>query len=154
MNEELLKMKEKAEQEVKPLLKRVSHNYLPVSDLQKALAWYMKYLGLKHISDNRTPRNDGGILILGNGQWLFLLESKSNKNANFVTDDWEGDNYEMFSLTFETDDIITLHASLRQSGTHVEPIVDLGGCGLQFKFKDPDGNKFNVWQDPDKGSAL
>lgn len=151
MNEESLKQKEKEAQEIKPLLKRVSHNYLPVTDLKSALEWYGKYLGLKHISDNRTARNDGGILILGNGQWLFLLESKGNKNANFVTDDWEGDDYEMFSLTFETDDIIKLHESLRKSGTHVESIVDHDGCGLQFKFKDPDGNKFNVWQDPDKG---
>jgi glyoxylase I family protein len=29
----------------------------------------------------------------------------------------------------------------------VEPLVDHGSCGLQFKFKDLDGNKFNVWQD-------
>lgn len=150
MNEESLKQKEKEDKEIKPLLKRVSHNYLPVTDLKRALEWYVKYLGLKHISDNRTARNDGGILILGNGQWLFLLESKSNKNANFVTDEWEGDDYEMFSLTFETEDIIKLHESLRKSGTHVDPIVDHGDCGLQFKFKDPDGNKFNVWQDPDK----
>lgn len=150
MNEESLKQKEKEDQAIKPLLKRVSHNYLPVTDLKRALEWYVKYLGLKHISDNRTARNDGGILILGNGQWLFLLESKSNKNANFVTDEWEGDDYEMFSLTFETEDIIKLHESLRKSGTHVDPIVDHGDCGLQFKFKDPDGNKFNVWQDPDK----
>jgi len=147
MNEESLKQQETADslQEVKPLLKRVSHSYLPVSDLKRALKWYVQYLGLTQL-----PRNEA-ILILGNGQWLFLLESKSNKNANFVTDQWDGDDYEMFSLTFETDDIIKLHDSLRKSGTYVEPIVDQDSCGLQFKFKDLDGNKFNVWQDPDKG---
>lgn len=146
MKEELLEQKEKEEQGIKPLLLRVSHNYLPVSDLKKATEFYVDYLGLTLL------RPDGNILILGNGQWLFLLESKSNKNANFVTDQWEnaGTDYEMFSLTFETDDIIKLHESLRKSGTQVESIIDHDGCGLQFKFKDLDGNKFNVWQDPDK----
>jgi hypothetical protein len=56
----------------------------------------------------------------------------------------------MFSLTFETEDIINLHAALRKSGTYVESIMDQDYCGLQFKFKDLDGNKFNVWQDPIK----
>jgi predicted enzyme related to lactoylglutathione lyase len=151
MNEESLKQKEQEIQESKPLLKRVSHNYLPVTDLKRAMEWYAKYLGLKQFLP--TGRSEySSILILGDGQWLFLLESMSNKNANFVTDHWEGEDYEMFSLTFETDDIIKLHDSLRKSGTHVESIVDHDGCGLQFKFKDLDGNKFNVWQDPDKNN--
>lgn len=150
MNEELVKQQNKEEKKIGPLLKRVSHNYLPVKDMKKAKEWYTKYLGLEQVNPTATNR-DGSILELGNGQWLFLLETKSTKNANFVTDQWEGDNYEMFSLTFETDDIIKLHESLRKSGTQVEPIVDHGGCGLQFKFKDLDGNKFNVWQDPDLG---
>lgn len=143
MNEELMEKQNTEDQKIGPLLKRVSHNYLPVKDLKKALAWYTTYLGLEQV------KSDGSILKLGNGQWLFLLETKSDMNANFVTDHWEGDNYEMFSLTFETDDIIKLHESLRKSGTQVESIVDHDGCGLQFKFKDLDGNKFNVWQDPD-----
>jgi glyoxylase I family protein len=54
----------------------------------------------------------------------------------------------MFSLTFEVENIVQLHKSLRENGVNVEPLVDHDGCGLQFKFKDPDGNKFNVWQDP------
>jgi catechol-2,3-dioxygenase len=142
MKEEKLQQELKVTQEVKPLLKRVSHTYLPVSDLKQASDWYINYLGLKKF------KPDGSILILGNGQWLFLLETKSNRNANFITDQWDGHDYEMFSLTFETEDIIALHAALRNSGTYVESIVDQDSCGLQFKFKDLDGNKFNVWQDP------
>lgn len=85
--------------------------------------------------------------MLGNGQWLFLLETKEKKTANFMTDQWEGDQYEMFSLTFEVENIVEVHKRLRESGVYVEPISDQGSCGLQFTFKDPDGNKFNVWQD-------
>jgi glyoxylase I family protein len=83
---------------------------------------------------------------LGNGQWLFLLESKNKANANFYTDQWDGKHYEMFSLTFEVEDIVVLHQILRKSDVEVVPLTDNEGCGLQFVFKDPDGNKFNAWQ--------
>ena len=41
-------------------------------------------------------------MILGDGQWLFLLETLDNRTANFVTNQWEGENYEMFSLTLRS----------------------------------------------------
>ncbi|SFL36833.1 Catechol 2,3-dioxygenase [Paenibacillus sp. 1_12] len=127
----------------KPLLKSVLCNYLPVSDLERAVTWYEEILGLT--VRKREPA--GAILILGNGQWLFLLESTEKRTANFITDQWEGAHYEMFSLTFETENITELHKKLRENGVYVESLVDHDSCGLQFKFKDPDGNKFNVWQD-------
>lgn len=123
-----------------PLVKGVLCNYLPVADLARSRTWYMQVLGL-----GPFERNDA-ILIMGSGQWLFLIESKDRPNANFMTDSWEGPDFEMFSLTFETDDIVALHGSLQKNGAEVEPIIDYGSCGLQFRFKDPDGNRFNVWQ--------
>jgi glyoxylase I family protein len=140
------KMSEVLHQQVvqKPLLKKVHCNYLPVTDLELASRWYQSMFGLERI--NREP--SGSILILGDGQWLFLLECNEKRNANFITSQWEGDNYEMFSLTFEVENITELHKRLRENGVEVGPLADLDSCGLQFKFKDPDGNKFNVWQDP------
>ncbi|MGO4500147.1 VOC family protein [Paenibacillus sp. 2RAB27] len=131
-----------------PMLKRVSHNYLPVSNVEIASMWYKETLGL-----TVKPRGpaDGAILVLGNGQWLFLLETKEKRTANFMTDQWEGDEYEMFSLTFEVENIVEVHKRLRESGVYVEPLNDQGNCGLQFKFKDPDGNKFNIWQEVEQG---
>lgn len=123
-----------------PLVKGVFCSYLPVSSLDRARAWYMQVLGLKPFE-----RNDR-ILIMGSGQWLFLIESKDRPNANFRTDSWEGQDFEMFSLTFETDNIVALHNALRTHDAEVEPITDNGSCGLQFRFKDLDGNRFNVWQ--------
>ncbi|WP_127529854.1 VOC family protein [Paenibacillus kobensis] len=125
----------------KPLVQGVHCNYIPVADVKQAKEWYMRVLGVTQV------RPEGGIVVLGNGQWLFLIESKDRPNANFTTDDWnETKGFEMFSLTFATEDIVALHESLRQHGAEVEPIVDYGPCGLQFLFKDPDGNRFNVWQ--------
>lgn len=140
MSEMFAEQTSSAKKEMQPLLKGVHCNYIPVADLERAKEWYMRVLGL------RAFRPDGGILIMGSGQWLFLIESKDRPNANFTTDCWEGENFEMFSLTFETEDIVALHESLRENGAQVEPVTDYGGCGLQFRFKDPDGNKFNVWQ--------
>ncbi|GIP06411.1 VOC family protein [Paenibacillus lautus] len=127
----------------KPLLKKVHCNYLPVRNLPLAVKWYSELFGLTV----RKCDDTGAILILGDGQWLFLLETLDNRTANFITNQWEGENYEMFSLTFEVENITELHKRLRENGAQVEPLVDHGSCGLQFKFKDPDGNKFNVWQD-------
>lgn len=127
-----------------PMLTRVSHNYLPVSNVEQAARWYEETFGL---TVRRSGPDDGAILVLGNGQWLFLLETKEKRTANFTTDQWDGPGYEMFSLTFEVEDIVGLHKRLRESGVRVEPLADQDDCGLQFKFKDPDGNKFNVWQD-------
>ncbi|MCR2803535.1 VOC family protein [Paenibacillus soyae] len=141
MNQQPLKDSEQQPTAAKtPLVKGVHCTYLPVSSLERSRTWYMQALGLKPFE-----RNDS-ILIMGSGQWIFLLESKDRPNANFTTDQWEGDNFEMFSLTFETGDILTLHQSLREHGASVEAITDNGSCGLQFRFKDPDGNRFNVWQ--------
>lgn len=128
----------------KPLLKRVLCNYLPVSNLELATKWYEDTFGLTV----RKREPDGAILILGNEQWLFLLETTEKRTANFITKQWDGEEYEMFSLTFEVENIVELHKKLRKNGVDVEPLVDHDSCGLQFKFKDPDGNKFNVWQDP------
>ncbi|GAA0136235.1 hypothetical protein YSY43_30760 [Paenibacillus sp. YSY-4.3] len=130
--------------EQKPMLKRVLCNYLPVSNLESAAKWYTGIFGLE--LKKRDP--GGAILVLGDGQWLFLLETTEKRNANFVTSQWDGDAYEMFSLTFEVENIVELHKKLRDNGVEAEPLMDHDSCGLQFKFKDPDGNKFNVWQDP------
>ncbi|CAM3713426.1 VOC family protein [Marinicrinis lubricantis] len=129
----------------KPVLKKVHCNYLPVSNLEATTKWYQEIFGLQV---RKCDPDEGSILILGDGQWLFLLESNEKRTANFMTHQWEGKAYEMFSLTFEVENIVELHKKMREHKVEVEPLVDHGSCGLQFKFKDPDGNKFNVWQDP------
>ncbi|MFD1954571.1 VOC family protein [Paenibacillus thailandensis] len=144
MEEKKLTASQKQQVTQKPMLKRVLCNYLPVSNLELAAKWYEETFGLSV----RKREPDGAILILGDGQWLFLLESLEKRTANFITSQWDGEEYEMFSLTFEVENIVELHKRLRENGVDVEPLVDHDSCGLQFKFKDPDGNKFNVWQDP------
>ncbi|GAE32976.1 VOC family protein [Halalkalibacter hemicellulosilyticus] len=125
----------------KPFLKKVHCNYIPVSNVEKAVEWYERCLQLKRVSP------EGGIMELGNGDWLFLIEAKQKVNANFLTDNWDGEGFEMFSLTFEVEDSQALYEQLLTEKVEVEPVTNQGKCGLQFTFIDLDGNKFNVWED-------
>lgn len=124
-----------------PLLKTVNCIRIPVADPLKSADWFEEYLGL-----NRTAPG-GNVMILGNGMWMFLGKSHG-QTSHFININGR----ERCSFTFETEDIITLHQSLTSSGTYIEQIEDHGGCGLQFEFKDPDGNRFHIWQDPNKSS--
>ncbi|WP_236575862.1 VOC family protein [Paenibacillus sp. USDA918EY] len=131
------------------MLKRIECAYVPVSDVPAAVGWYENVLGLKLRSPLEPGR--GAIMIMGSGQWLFLLPSPGGHPLRFETTGWDetGSPYEMFPLCFETDDIHALGASLKESGAWAESeIRDEGGCGLQLTFKDPDGNKFQAWQQP------
>lgn len=123
-------------------VKKVHCNYIPVSNLKEAAVWYEECLQLNRVKPS------GEIMELGNGDWLFLIETKEQTTANFMTDAWEGkEGYEMFSLTFQVENCQAFHDHLVNNGVQVEAISDRGVCGLQFTFKDIDGNKFNVWQD-------
>lgn len=95
-----------------PMLKRVLCNYLPVSNVDRASKWYADTFGLT--IKKREP--GGAIIVLGDGQWFFLLEATNHRNANFMTNQWDGENYEMFSLTFEVGNIVELHKKLRETG--------------------------------------
>ena len=135
--------------EKKALLKRIECAYLPVSDVVASAAWYERVLGLTLRSPVELGR--GAIMVMGSGQWLFLLPSPGEHPLHFMTTGWASDGapFEMFPICFETDDIAALDAALRESGVWVEQAVrDEGGCGMQLNFKDPDGNKFQVWQQP------
>lgn len=133
----------------KALLKRIDCAYVPVTDAAAAAEWYGRVLGLKLRSAVQPGR--GAIMIMGDGQWLFLLPSPGMTPLTFDTTGWgeEGETFEMFPLCFETEDIRSLHDSLQASGVWVEDgIRDEGGCGFQINFKDPDGNKYQAWQQP------
>jgi predicted enzyme related to lactoylglutathione lyase len=123
-----------------PLLKAVNCIYIPVSDPHKAADWYEKYLGLSRVSPG------GDVMLLGNGIWMFLSKGQQGQTSHFMG----LDGSEVCSFTFETEDIVALHQSLTNSGAFVEPVEDFGNCGFKFWFKDPDGNRFHIWQDPNK----
>jgi glyoxylase I family protein len=124
-----------------PLLRRIECVYLPVSDKQRAEAWYVEKGLLK-----QGPHDPQ----LADGQGVFLLETHERQTSNFRTHDWDRSDpsFEMFAITFEVEDIEAAHARLAAHDVTVEPIQDNGGCGKGFVFFDPDGNKLCAWQRP------
>lgn len=83
-------------------------------------------------------------------QAIFMNEvEKKGLTNTFLTDEWiPGQTYEMFSIRYETDCIKELYERVANAAVEVEPLEDLDGKGLMFCFKDPQGHKFQVWQDP------
>ncbi|WP_156889487.1 VOC family protein [Paenibacillus harenae] len=131
------------------MIKNLNCAYVPVSDAVKSAEWYAQVLGMKLRAPVEPGR--GAIMIMDEGQWLFLLPSPDGKPLTFSTTAWaeNGESFEMFPICFTTTRMQSLYASLRESGTWVETdIRDEGSCGLQLTFKDPDGNKFQVFQEP------
>jgi catechol 2,3-dioxygenase-like lactoylglutathione lyase family enzyme len=126
------------------LLKRVNSIYLPARDPERSIKWYEGKLGL-----TRPLGQDSGILQLADGTWLFLEKSIGRTTSNFATSGWtEKGNFEMFSICFEVDNAKQLYEKLRKEGVEVEELQDEGRCGLQFIFYDIDGNKFQIFQQP------
>ncbi|MDQ8736652.1 VOC family protein [Paenibacillus sp. LHD-38] len=131
------------------MIKRIECAYVPVSNVKKSADWYEQVLGMRLRSPVESGR--GAIMVMEEGGWLFLLPSPDMTPLTFSTTGWEEDGqaFEMFPLCFETDKIHTLHASLKEAGVWVEQeLRNEGSCGLQLNFKDPDGNKYQVWQQP------
>lgn len=131
------------------MIKKIECAYVPVTNVEKAAEWYERVLGMKLRSPVETGR--GAIMVMGDGGWLFLLPSPNLTPLTFETTGWteDGETFEMFPLCFETEDIHSLYASLKEAGSWLETeIRDEGSCGLQLNFKDPDGNKYQVWQQP------
>lgn len=141
MNEKTALNQQVKEKIKNPLLHAVNCIYIPVADYEKSADWYGEYLGLNRVSPGSN------IVLLGNGTWMFLCDA-AGESPNFVATD----GTVISPFTFETEDIVTLHQSLTRGGAEVEPVEDFGDCGLKFWFKDPDGNRFHVWQDPFKAA--
>ncbi|UVI29257.1 VOC family protein [Paenibacillus spongiae] len=121
----------------KVALKRLDCLYMPV-DNGKDLVW---------------PWYENTFTGTGTGtrqQAIFMNEvEKKGLTNTFITDEWiPGQTYEMFSLRYETDCIKELYERIASTGVEVEPLEDVNGKGLMFCFEDPQGHKFQVWQDP------
>ncbi|XEC97460.1 VOC family protein [Paenibacillus tarimensis] len=122
---------------VKVALKRLDCLYMPV-DNGKDVVW---------------PWYENTFTGTGTGtrqQAIFMNEvEKKGLTNTFLTDEWiPGQTYEMFSIRYETDCIKELYERIASTGVEVEPLEDVNGKGLMFCFKDPQGHKFQVWQDP------
>lgn len=108
------------------MLKRIDTVFLPVTNLERAIAWYTETLGLKlrWISHSYACLNvDQTALTL-----VQLAEVIPHKHEPF---------------NFYVDDIKATHAHLAGLGATVSEIRDHGDV-VEFTVTDPDGNPLGI----------
>ena len=122
-------------------LLRVGTTYIPVNNVERAAQWYVEKLDAQLNYQDK----DKAILNLAD-QSFFLVKAKENETANF----YDVNGTERFSLTFEVDGqeaLKKLHQDFDEREITVGEIEHRGHSGINFVFKDLDGNKFDVWSE-------
>lgn len=110
--------------------------YIPVSDLGRSAAWYEEHLGLRPV--HKDPlfwelRSD-------NGSRVLLIS-----NGNGVTSQMDYDGAPQAVYGFTVSDISAAYQDLSAKGVAVGKVSNY--AGTSFSFKDPDGNRIELWGD-------
>ncbi len=118
---------------MKQLLQKVGGVYIPVSDSNRSVEWFVRHFGLS-LSDNGNPQ-------LVSGECLYFLETKE-KHPGYEQSEKESN---LPILSFAIEQINKIHTRLKQEGVIVGEIVKEVG-GKSFFFYDPDKNKFVAFE--------
>ncbi|PJJ63750.1 VOC family protein [Compostimonas suwonensis] len=127
--------------------------FVPVSDQERALGFYVDVLGFEKRGD----------FVYGGGRRWIEVAPAGSVNALALVPSSEGERVpsDQTYCAFASDDIEADHTALSARGVVVEPIAGAGGTrtGLvsreasvpdpipvQFFFRDPDGNRFLIVQ--------
>lgn len=126
---------------MKEQLVRIGTTYIPVTDVDLSVEWYVNKLG----ANLNYKDDDKAILDLAH-QSIFLVKSTAGQRSNFL--DIHGN--ERFSLTFEVNGVAaleTIHKQFTELGIQIGEIENRGHAGMNFVFSDLDGNIFDVWSE-------
>lgn|SRR5690606_14653946 len=115
---------------------RVGGIFIPVTDMEKSIDWYVKFLGAKII--DRWEDGAGFYLPIGTAQ-MALVKVESPQPTEFTI---KGERKNCY-FNFVVDDIETAHQHFNSNGIATTEIDDLGGMKF-FDFFDLDGNPFSV----------
>ncbi|KML02906.1 VOC family protein [Rossellomorea marisflavi] len=115
---------------------RVGSIFIPVTDLERSMAWCEEHLGVKKIDE----WEDGVGYCLPDGlTQLALVKVESRQETEFTI---KGDRKNAY-FNFLTENIEAVHEGFRRHGVTVTAIEDFGGMKA-FDFNDPDGNPFSI----------
>lgn len=120
-----------------PLFARVDSVFLPVRNLQQAVNWYQRALGLEllwQVEGAACLRLDQTLLTLL--QHAFPGHAEAPPEHVFRPID-------QVSFNLFTAEIEAAHHHLQQSGAQVSELEDHGEV-RDFTFTDPDGNRLGV----------
>lgn len=116
-----------------PIQPRVGQVFIPVNDMQRAIAWYSALFGLE---PGNTSHAGAIYDIPVTGETLLVLDAHKPVTSHSVQP----------LCMFPTDDMVSALARLREIGAEItsEP-QDIGSL-VFATFRDPDGNPLMIYQ--------
>ncbi|MCP3028903.1 VOC family protein [Halobacillus sp. A5] len=120
-------------------LVRVGTTYLPVSNVEKSLQWYVEKLGAA-----LSYKDEEKAIVNMAGQSFFLVSAKYGETSNFT----DAKGRCRFAFTFEVDGeeaLQNIRNQFIENRVQVGEIEDRGHKGRNFVFYDLNGNQFDVW---------
>jgi catechol 2,3-dioxygenase-like lactoylglutathione lyase family enzyme len=120
---------------------------VPVSDQERAKAFYVDLLGFTVKFDYEMPAEEAGAAGAG-ARWLMLTPPGGGADVTLVT--WFGDTSPPGSakLSITCDDVDATYAELTARGGMPSNAVEDAPWGRWFGIDDPDGNNWLVVQAP------
>jgi catechol 2,3-dioxygenase-like lactoylglutathione lyase family enzyme len=127
-------------------LTRFARAIVPVSDQDRALAFYTGVLGFEKVTDVQFGEGERWIEVRppgatpGAGTLIALSPPMGAKIG-------DGEHARV-CLSFESADVDAAHAALRERGAPVQDIIDPAApAPRMFFLRDPDGNALHVAQE-------
>lgn len=111
---------------------------IPVTDQDRAVAFYVGTLGLESRMDAPVPELGGRwieVAPAGSATTLALVPSREGLPVGVET-----------GVRLTTSDAEALHGELSDRGVHVGEYLDWPGVPPMFSVHDPDGNGFEIVQ--------
>jgi len=109
---------------------------IPVSDQDRALAFYTDQLGFQTALDEPVEELGGRWIVIttpDSASTIALEPARDERPAGVET-----------GIRLSTDDAAALHASLRRQGVVVDELLEWPGVPPMFAVHDPDGNGFSI----------
>jgi len=115
------------------MIKAIKFTSVPVSDQDRALAFYTEKLGFAVATDQP----------FGEQRWIELRIPGAQTRLVLFTPDGHEDRIGTFtSISFQADDVAATYAELTRRGVEFEGPPTAAEWGTFAIFKDPDGNSF------------
>lgn len=111
---------------------------VPVSDQDRALAFYRDTLGFRAVRDVPLPQFGGRWIEVAPPSGtvtIALVPTRPGLPAGVQT-----------GIRFTTADAATVHAELQARGVEVGELLRWPGVPAMFSFRDPDGNGHEIVQ--------
>jgi len=117
---------------------------LYVSDLDRAVAFYERVLGLRMISPGPFPGGRGAALQVGNGPSVLLLfvAEVTKRPSELPSHGTTGEGHVAFRI--EPWEIPAWRARLRECGVEIEKEFGFGKNPPSIYFRDPDRNTLEL----------